>query len=106
MRTFSKLLIAPVLLLGAACGRDDQAPAPDDALKNDLALAAAAQPYQPQQFVSPTEQGYAGQYAPQYGQPYYAQPVYSPQPYYGSAPAPAPVYRAPARTSTASRAST
>ena len=31
--------------------------AADEALKNDLALASQAQGYQPQQFMSPTEQG-------------------------------------------------
>jgi hypothetical protein len=96
------------LLLAAACGRDDRNQTVDDALKNDLALAASAQPYQPQQFVSPQEQGYAGQYAPQYyPPPAYAQPVYAsaPQPYYGVPRAPAPVRRAPARVSTASTSS-
>ena len=110
MRTRSTFAFAPVLLLAAACGRGDQSPPVDDALKNDLSLAASAQPYQPQQFVSPMEQGYAGQY----GAPYYPQAGYppaaypqAPQPYYASAPAPAPVvYRtAPrpvARASTSS----
>ena len=112
MRTTGRLFIIPGLLLTAACGRDDRTQSVDDALKNDLALAASAQPYQPQQFVSPQEQGYAGQYAPQYApqyypQPAYAQPVYAsaPQPYYGVARAPAPVRRAPARVSTASTSS-
>jgi len=109
MRTLGRLSIVPVLLLAAACGRDDRNQAVDDALKNDLALAASAQPYQAQQFVSPMEQGYAGQYGaqPQYAPQYYAQPAYAsaPQPYYGAAPAPAPVRRAPRRVSTASTAS-
>jgi hypothetical protein len=97
--------LAALALLGA-CSRGSDA-RPDDALKNDLALAAQAQPYQAQQFVSPTEQ--YGMYGPQpYGaqqynamarSPYYGPaPVYAPAPVYG----PAPVYRAPARTSTRS----
>ncbi len=79
-------------LLGACGGNDSRS---DDALKNDLALAAQAQPYQAQQFVSPGEQMYGAN-----GQPL---------PYNSVAPvtrAPAPVYPAPARrTSTASRSS-
>jgi len=102
-----QLLIAPALMFGAACGRtDDVAPA-DDALRNDLALAGSVQPYQPQQFVSPMEQGYAASYVSQYPpQPYASQP-YVPQQYAApaprvAAPAPAPVRRAPTRASTAS----
>jgi uncharacterized protein YcfJ len=60
-----KLLLIPAVVLAAACGRDDSAKA-DDALKNDLALASQAQPYNAQQFVSPTEMGYA--YNPYTGQ--------------------------------------
>jgi hypothetical protein len=105
MPTGRKLLLAPALILTAACGRDDRAPAVDEALKNDLALAAAVSPYQPQQFVSPMEQGYAGQYAPQYAPQY--PPQYAPQPYGApgvyAAPAPAPVRRTQTRmVSTAS----
>lgn len=100
-----KLLLAPAVILAAACGRSD-APPVDDALKNDLALAAAVQPYPQQQFVSPMEQGYAGQYAPQYGQPQYAPqyaPQYVPQPYAAPRVYTAPVRRTAARTvSTAS----
>ena len=62
---------AAIFVLGACNSRE---PAPMDAsLSGDLALAASAQPYQPQQFVSPMEQGYA----PTYAQPavYRAQPV-------------------------------
>ena len=61
MRTFVKVLAAPMLLALAACGRDEQRPdsALDDGLRNDLALATVAQPYPAQQFVSPMEQGYA-----------------------------------------------
>jgi uncharacterized protein YcfJ len=90
------LSLAALAALGA-CGRGNDA-RPDDALKNDLALAAQAQPYQAQQFVSPAEQQYGAN-----GQPL---------PYNGSvtrAPtmrAPAPVSRAPARrTASSSRSS-
>jgi hypothetical protein len=93
------LSLAGLALLGA-CSRGNYARS-DDALKNDLALAAQAQPYQAQQFVSPMEAQYGMPYgAQQYNamarSPYYGppQPVYSP----------APVYRAPART-TARRSS-
>lgn len=47
---------AMAIALGA-CGRGSQNTA-DDALKTDLSLASQAQAYQPQQFISPTEQGY------------------------------------------------
>src|SRR6478672_6768445 len=81
--------LAALALLGA-CSRGNDARS-DDALKNDLALAAQAQPYQAQQFVSPTEQPYGAQmYNATARSPYYGQ-----QPVYNS---PAPVYRAPART--------
>ena len=88
--------LAGLALLGACRGNDSR---PDDALKNDLALAAQVQPYQAQQFVSPGEQVYG--------------PNGQPLAYTGAAPmtrtaapAPAPVYRAPARrTSSASRGS-
>ena len=54
------MVLVPVAMLAAACGRNSS-PAVDDALKNDLALASQAQPYNAQQFVSPTEAGYAAQ---------------------------------------------
>jgi YmgG-like glycine-zipper protein len=88
MRSFTKWLVVPaVLVVAAACGGSDK-PA-DDGLKNDLALASQMQPYNAQQFVSPTEAGYSpnGYQAPQpyptaqggyYPQP--QQPVYYPQP--------------------------
>jgi hypothetical protein len=93
MRTLGLTMSLAALALGAACSRGSDART-DDALKNDLALAAQTQPYQAQQFVSPTEQPYGAT------QPYTtagvaAQPVVR---------APAPVYRAPARR-TASRSS-
>jgi hypothetical protein len=86
------MLVVPALVLAAACSRNDTKPI-DDALRNDLSLAGSMQPYQPQQFVSPMEQGYAG-YG--YGQPYAQQPNG-----YGYPTAPQPVaqrriYRAPA----------
>ena len=93
MNRFVISSLAGLALLGACRGNDSR---PDDALKNDLALAAQVQPYQAQQFVSPGEQMYGAN-----GQPLAytgAAPV--------ARPAPAPVYRAPARrTSTASRSS-
>src|SRR3954466_8399930 len=96
MHKFVISSLAGLALLGACRGNDSR---PDDALKNDLALAAQAQPYQAQQFVSPGEQLYGanGQPLAYPGAPPVARPA---------AAAPAPVYRAPARrTSTASRSS-
>jgi len=63
------LLPASAMVIAlSACGRGSQS-ASDDALKNDLALASQAQAYQPQQFMSPTEQGYgANPYANPYAQ--------------------------------------
>jgi len=66
MKNSRKLLLIPAAILAAACGRRDSA-STDDALKNDLALASQAQPYMPQQLVSPAEMGmqynpYTGQY--------------------------------------------
>jgi YmgG-like glycine-zipper protein len=51
------LPVSAMLIAVGACGRGNQSAA-DDALKNDLSLASQAQAYQPQQFMSPTEQGY------------------------------------------------
>lgn len=93
MRTFAITMSMGLLTLAGACSRGADA-RPDDALKNDLALAAQVQPYQAQQFMSPAEQAYA---AAGGAQPY--QPAARVAP-----PAPAPVYRAPARR-TASRSS-
>ena len=72
MRNQSKrtwlLLSASVAMIGlGACGRNQPSGA-DDALKNDLNLASQAQAYQPQQFMSPTEQG-MNPYANPYGYP-------------------------------------
>jgi hypothetical protein len=81
MKNIKMLVLVPAAVLAAACSRD-KAPT-DDALKNDLALAAQAQPYNPQQFASPTELGYVydpatGQYrqVPQLQAPAAQQPVY------------------------------
>jgi len=62
MRNLNGLMFVTMAMLAVACGRDSS-PKLDDALKNDLALASQAQG-NPQQFVSPTEAGYAAQ--PQY----------------------------------------
>ena len=88
MTRYVKMLVVPALVLAAACGRNEKPM--DDALKNDLSLASSMQPYQPQQFVSPMEQGYGG-----YGYGQYAQ---QPNGYYPAAPQPVAqrrIYRAP-----------
>src|SRR3954469_17159936 len=75
MRKFWLVLAAPLAIVATACGKQDSK-ALDAALKNDLALASQAQPYNPQQIVSPTEQGLAAQvYAPQNFQAVARQPV-------------------------------
>jgi hypothetical protein len=79
MRKIWLVLAAPLAIVATACGKQDSKGL-DAALKNDLALASQAQPYNPQQIVSPTEQGLA---APGYAQnlqavarqPVVAQPV-------------------------------
>lgn len=86
--------LAALATLGA-CSKGSDAKV-DDALKNDLALAAQAQPYQAQQFVSPTEQQYGANGLPQQ---YNTGAMRAP-----TMRSPAPVYRAPARR-TASRSS-
>jgi uncharacterized protein YcfJ len=75
MRYTKWLSLVPVAVLAVACG-GKSTPALDDALKNDLALASQAQAYNPQQFTSPTEMGYASQNAPQTLQTVARQPVY------------------------------
>ena len=102
-------LLATSLATLGACSQEAPAPAVDDALRNDLALAATVRAPAPQQHVGPAElghypPGYAAGYAPQpYAQPY--APQYAPQPYYvAAAPAPAPRPRATVRrTASASR---
>src|SRR5687768_9672232 len=63
MKNIRRILLVPAVMLAAACGRDSKS---DDALKNDLALASQAQPFNPQQVTSPAEMGYA--YNPYTGQ--------------------------------------
>ena len=93
MRNSVKMLVVPALVLAAACGREEKPI--DEALRNDLSLASSMQPQQ--QFVSPTELGYApngygyGQYAQQTNG--YAYPT-APQPV-----AQRRIYRAPASSS-------
>src|ERR1700759_1127873 len=78
MRKTWLVLAAPLAILAVACGKQDSKGL-DDALKNDLALASQAQPYNPQQVVSPTEQGLAAQgYAPQALQAAARQPAPAP----------------------------
>jgi len=74
MRNLTSMFLVPAAVLSVACGRSSS-PAVDDALKNDLALASQAQPYNAQQFVSPVEGGYAQQYAPRAIQTAARQPV-------------------------------
>lgn len=93
MQKTLKLMLVPAALFAAACGRDNAKV--DDALKNDLALASQAQPYMPQQTVSPSEMGYA--YNPYTGQ---FQPV--PQGVYPQAQAPV-VQRVSTRPAAAAR---
>jgi len=94
MKNMKMLVLVPAAVVAAACGRD-KAPG-DDALKNDLALAAQAQPYNPQQFASPTELGYV--YDPATGQ-------YRQVPQYQNAVPQQPVYRTVSRPTTTRRAS-
>ena len=79
MRKTTLLFLIPVAVLSVACGRNNS-PAIDDALKNDLALASQAQPYNAQSFVSPTEAGLAAQqqYAPRTIQTAARQPTAAP----------------------------
>ena len=92
----TKWMVLPVAaVLASACGRNSS-PAVDDALKNDLALASQAQPYNAQQFTSPSEMGYV--YNPATGQ-------YQPVPRYQTPVAQQPVYRTAAARPAARRAS-
>ena len=68
MKMWLLLPVSAILVGVGACGRGNDSRV-DDALKNDLALASQAQAYQPQQFMSPMEQGYANPYAAPYGYP-------------------------------------
>ena len=78
------MVTAGVLALGACGGRDSKAL--DDALRNDLNMAAMA-PSMRQAYVSPAELGYPAGYAP----PGYGYPAPYPQGGY-PAPYPAPGY--------------
>lgn len=97
-RVMSSLVALATL---AACSKDEP-PRLDEALRNDLSLASQMQPYQPQMYVSPEEQGYAYGYnqPPGYApQGYNAQPYYQPRPQqvvYRQAPQPRVIRRAPA----------
>jgi len=104
MRTYRWIAVIPVLLLAvAACGGESES-AVDEALSRDLALAATAQPYPQQQFMSPMEMGYAQGY-PGYGQ-YPQYPVYGQQQPVYRYPAPQPVSTRRASTGTIYRAPT
>lgn len=94
MRTHPLLLSLVGLAFVGACSRSADSHQ-DDALKNDLALAAQAQSYTPSQFTSPSEQQLGATAAA----PQYAAAPRAPQQVYR---APAPVRRAPSRR-TASR---
>lgn len=92
MKNIRMLVLVPAAIVAAACGRGDSKT--DDALKNDLALASQAQPYNPMQTVSPSEMGYA--YNPATGQ---FQPIPKPA-------AQTPVVRTVSRPATVRRTST
>jgi hypothetical protein len=96
MRILGMTLSLAALATIGACSRGNDA-RPDDALKNDLALAAQAQPYQAQQFVSPAEQQYGANGQPL---PYNASVTRAP-----TMRAPAPASRAPARRTASSGSS-
>lgn len=91
MRNSVRMLVVPALVFAAACGRNEKPI--DQALQNDLSLAGSMHPQQ--QFVSPTELGYAPN---GYGYGYAQQP----NGYYPAAPQPVAqrrIYRAPATSS-------
>ena len=96
MNNIRTLVLVSAATLAAACGRDSAKT--DDALKNDLALASQAQPYNAQQFTSPSELGYV--YNPNTGR-------YEPTPKFTTpAPQAAPRVATARRTTTTRRAST
>ena len=96
MKNIKMLLLVPAAMLAAACGRDETSKI-DDALKNDLALASQAQPYNAQQFVSPSEMGYA--YNPYTGQ-------FQQVPRFSTPQAQAPVQRVSTRPAAVRRTTT
>ena len=98
------LILPAVAMIGlGACGRNSRSAA-DDALKNDLALASQAQAYQPQQFMSPTEQG-MNPYANPYGYPTANAPYGYPQRIQTVARSPYPATTARRTSSGVSRSS-
>jgi hypothetical protein len=95
MRKFSLLWVAaPAVIAVSACSNSPRS-ASDDALRNDLALAAQA--YAPQQFTSPAEQMTASYVAPRAPVRTAAAPRRTTQ------SSSAPVYRAPAPAPTQER---
>ena len=78
MKKMRMLLLVPVAILAAACGRDDSSKKVDDALNSDLSLAAQAHPMNALDSISAAERaaqaqgvapvGYVG------GQPVYSTP--------------------------------
>lgn len=102
MKNSVRSLVVFLPVAGAvACGSND-VPRMDDALRQDLSLAAQAQAYTPQPYLSPVELGYDA----------YGRPVYQPAPYRAPAyPTPVAVrqtpriYRAPAPSSNAGASS-
>lgn len=95
-RSYATMILAPAFALMAACGGQKPETKVDDALQSDLSLAAQAQAYRQQQYVSPQELA-ANPNA--YGQPgmypgYAPMPVqagYAYGPYAAPYPAPQPV---------------
>lgn len=55
------LISLPAIFLAVACKGNDSNGKVDDALNNDLSLAAQAKPYQPLDSISGVERGYANQ---------------------------------------------
>jgi len=94
---------AAAVLAVSACGRSNRSGA-DDALKNDLALASQAQAYQPQQFMSPTEQG-MNPYGNPYGNPAANSPYGYPQQVQTVSRSPYPTTRRRSSSSGVSRSS-
>src|SRR5919198_6735144 len=100
MKNLKMLLLVPAALIAAACGRGETAKV-DDALKNDLALASQAQPFNAQQFTSPTEMGYA--YNPYTGQFQPVPKLTQPQTVQRVASRPTTVRRSASRASSGTR---
>jgi hypothetical protein len=92
------LMLVPAAMLAVACGGRKDTSSADAALQNDLALASQAQPYMPQQTLSPAEMGL--QYNPYTGQYQRVPTQYTP-----AAPAVQRVYTQPASTRSSSSGS-